>query len=59
LEYSGLGRYGDHLNPEGDVEASEECFCVLKPGGYFLFRYDIQKALICGGMPTGTMGPNV
>jgi hypothetical protein len=24
LEHSGLGRYGDHLNPDGDIEAAEE-----------------------------------
>jgi hypothetical protein len=34
LEHSGLGRYGDRLNPEGDIDAAGECFCMLKPGGY-------------------------
>jgi hypothetical protein len=33
LEHSGLGRYGDALNPEGDREAMEQIFCMLKPGG--------------------------
>jgi hypothetical protein len=36
LEHSGLGRYGDALNPRGDIDASEEVYCMLKPGGYFL-----------------------
>jgi hypothetical protein len=35
LEHSGLGRYGDSLNPRGDIDASEEVYCMLKPGGFF------------------------
>jgi hypothetical protein len=35
LEHSGLGRYGDSLNPRGDIDASEEVYCMLKPGGLF------------------------
>ena len=33
FEHSGLGRYGDPLNPEGDVEAMEDAWCMLRPGG--------------------------
>lgn len=33
LEHSGLGRYGDPLNPRGDIDAMEEIWCMLKPGG--------------------------
>jgi hypothetical protein len=33
LEHSGLGRYGETLNPYGDLDASEEAYCMLKPGG--------------------------
>ena len=33
LEHSGLGRYGDPLNPDGDAEALEEAWCMLRPGG--------------------------
>jgi hypothetical protein len=36
LEHSGLGRYGDALNPRGDIDAAEEVYCMLKPCGYFL-----------------------
>ena len=35
LEHSGLGRYGDALNPYGDLEAVAQTWCALKPGGYF------------------------
>jgi hypothetical protein len=36
LEHSGLGRYGDSLNPSGDIDAAEEVYCMLKRGGLFL-----------------------
>jgi hypothetical protein len=36
LEHSGLGRYGDALNPEGDAEALRHAWCMLKPGGVML-----------------------
>ena len=32
LEHSGLGRYGDPLNPWGDIMAVAEAWCVAKPG---------------------------
>jgi hypothetical protein len=35
LEHSGLGRYGDALNPWGDMEAAIQTWCLLKPGGHF------------------------
>jgi len=37
LEHSGLGRYGDPLDPYGDLEAAAQVWCSLKPGGYFFF----------------------
>ena len=33
LEHSGLGRYGDALNPWGDVLAMNRAWCVTKDGG--------------------------
>lgn len=33
LEHSGLGRYGDPLNPYGDLDAIRQIHCMLKPGG--------------------------
>ena len=32
LEHSGLGRYGDPLNPWGDLIAMAQAWCLLKPG---------------------------
>jgi hypothetical protein len=33
LEHDGLARYGDPLNPWGDVESMHRMSCYLKPGG--------------------------
>lgn len=33
LEHSGLGRYGDALNPWGDIITIARAWCVTKPGG--------------------------
>lgn len=42
LEHAGLGRYGDALNPWGDLLAVARARCVTKPGGYLAI-----------GLPTG------
>ena len=42
LEHSGLGRYGDALNPWGDILAVARAWCVTKPGGFMYL-----------GVPTG------
>eukprot|EP00921_Rhytidocystis_pertsovi_P018884 GHVQ01029901.1.p1 GENE.GHVQ01029901.1~~GHVQ01029901.1.p1 ORF type:complete len:294 (-),score=28.91 GHVQ01029901.1:342-1223(-) len=33
LEHSGLGRYGDPLNPDGDLFDMHTMSCIVKPGG--------------------------
>ena len=33
IEHSGLGRYGDTLNPWGDIQAVAKAWCVTKEGG--------------------------
>jgi len=45
IEHIGLGRYGDPLDPEGDLKAIKELIRVLSPGGSFLFVVPI------GGKP--------
>lgn len=35
LEHAGLGRFGDPINPNGDIEAVRQIHCMLKPGGLF------------------------
>mmetsp|Transcript_34916 Transcript_34916/g.85534 ORF Transcript_34916/g.85534 Transcript_34916/m.85534 type:complete len:369 (+) Transcript_34916:296-1402(+) len=43
LEHAGLGRYGDPLNPVGDVEAVAQISCLLKPGGIFFLGFGIGQ----------------
>ena len=35
IEHSGLGRYGDPLDPNGDIKAVQQVHCMLKNGGLF------------------------
>lgn len=44
LEHSGLGRYGDALNPDGDKEAMLQAWCMLKPGGYMILGVPMSCA---------------
>lgn len=37
IEHIGLGRYGDPLDPDGDIKAINELKRVTKPGGSLLF----------------------
>lgn len=37
VEHVGLGRYGDQLDPDGDLKAIAELKRVLAPGGLLLF----------------------
>lgn len=46
IEHIGLGRYGDPLDPEGDLKAISELKRVLKPGGQFLFVTPVGKPRI-------------
>ncbi|TPX64634.1 hypothetical protein SpCBS45565_g05735 [Spizellomyces sp. 'palustris'] len=34
LEHDGLGRYGDNLNPSGDLQTMAKMLTVVKPGGF-------------------------
>lgn len=42
IEHSGLGRYGDALNPWGDILTVARAWCVTKPTGFMYL-----------GLPTG------
>ena len=36
VEHSGLGRYGDQLNPWGDLQAIARAWCICRSGGHLL-----------------------
>mmetsp|Transcript_14418 Transcript_14418/g.31038 ORF Transcript_14418/g.31038 Transcript_14418/m.31038 type:complete len:403 (+) Transcript_14418:184-1392(+) len=43
LEHSGLGRYGDALNPWGDILNVAKIWCVTKPSGLLLMEVPRNK----------------
>lgn len=43
IEHSGLGRYGEALNPIGDIEAVQMVKCLLRPNGLFFLGLPTSK----------------
>ena len=46
VEHIGLGRYGDKIDPDGDLKAINELIRVLAPGGSLLFVVPVGKPKI-------------
>jgi len=46
VEHIGLGRYGDHLDPDGDLKAMSELCRILMRSGNLLFVVPIGKSKI-------------
>ena len=46
IEHIGLGRYGDPIDPQGDLKAIKELVRVTKPGGDLLFVTPVGKQRI-------------
>lgn len=46
VEHIGLGRYGDAINPQGDIKAINELKRITKPGGDILFVTPVGKQRI-------------
>lgn len=47
VEHIGLGRYGDPLDPQGDLKAIAELKRVLAPGGHLLFVTPTGRSRLC------------
>jgi len=47
IEHVGLGRYGDPIDPAGDLKAIEELKRVLAPGGSLYFVVPVGKPRVC------------
>ena len=48
LEHDGLGRYGDPINPNGDIDACIEAYSMLNKDGYFICGIPIGTGCIQG-----------
>jgi SAM-dependent methyltransferase len=46
VEHVGLGRYGDPLDPDGDLKAMAELRRVVAPGGSLLFVVPVGKPMV-------------
>ena len=46
FDHDGLGRYGDPLNPDGDLAAMQTVWRSLRPGGVFLLSLPVGPDLI-------------
>jgi SAM-dependent methyltransferase len=46
VEHIGLGRYGEPINPDGDLQAISELIRVLAPGGSLIFVTPVGKPKI-------------
>jgi hypothetical protein len=43
IEHSGLGRYGDSLNPNGDIETMEQIYKSLNAGGHCFVGFPVGR----------------
>ena len=48
LEHDGLGRYGDPINPNGDIDSCIEAYTMLNEEGYFICGIPIGNGCIEG-----------
>jgi SAM-dependent methyltransferase len=46
IEHVGLGRYGDPIDPDGDIKAINELMRIVKPGGTLIFVTPVGKPKI-------------
>lgn len=47
IEHVGLGRYGDPLDPDGDLKGMRELARVVAPGGDLLFVVPVGRSRLC------------
>lgn len=50
FEHDGLGRYGDPLRPNGDLDMMKKMTCILKPGGLLFLSVPIANDKIVWNM---------
>ncbi len=47
IEHVGLGRYGDKLDPDGDIKMVQNIRKLLRPGGILIFAVPLGRAEVC------------
>lgn len=50
FDHDGLGRYGDPLNPNGDIEAMQKALTLLQPKGIMIFTVPIGPDVVVFNM---------
>jgi len=50
FEHDGLGRYGDPLRPNGDIEMMDKMKCIVRPGGLLYLSIPMAKDKIVWNM---------
>lgn len=58
IEHSGLGRYGDPINSDGDIEAINQMHRALAPGGYLLLAIPTTDSTRVQGNAHRVYGPD-
>jgi len=58
IEHSGLGRYGDPINPNGDIEAMDQMHAAIAPGGHLLLAIPTTEQTIVAGNWHRVYGPD-
>ena len=46
FDHDGLGRYGDPLNPDGDLEAMRTVYRLIKPEGILFLTVPIGTCIV-------------
>merc|ERR1712176_1581148 len=58
IEHDGQGRYGDPLDPDGDLSAMKEVWLKVAPGGLFLLHVPMGKTDTYAWVSQRTYGPS-
>jgi len=58
IEHDGQGRYGDPLDPDGDLSAMKEVWLKVAPGGLFLLHVPMRKRDQYGWVSQRLYGPS-
>jgi uncharacterized protein YsxB (DUF464 family)/tetrahydromethanopterin S-methyltransferase subunit F len=58
IEHTGLGRYGDPINPNGDIDAMDQIHMALAPGGYLLLAIPTMEQTFVAGDWNRVYGPD-